>query len=68
MTLDEELAQINAAIAKIENGVQEYRTATGRVVRRGDLSVLYKERRQLLQEIAAAENAGGTYVAAYYRG
>lgn len=68
MTTQEQFDQINAAIAKIENGAQEYRTGTGRLVRRGDLATLYKERRQLQVELANEQSSGGTYVAAYYRG
>ncbi len=67
MTLQEQLEQINLAIKKIESGAQEYRIGS-RLVRRGDLATLYKERRQLQQEIATVENSGGTYVAAFYRG
>jgi hypothetical protein len=66
MTLQEQLEQINLAIAKIESGAQEYRIGS-RLIRRGDLATLYRERRQLQQELATAENSGGVYVAAYYR-
>ncbi|MDR7869206.1 MAG: hypothetical protein RIN56_20665 [Sporomusaceae bacterium] len=68
MTLEEQVAQINAAIEKIEGGAQEYRTAAGRVVRRGDLATLYAERRRLAQEQAAYETNGGFYAASFYRG
>ena len=54
MTTTEQLAQLDAAIAAIETGAQEYETPTGRRVRRGDLSVLYAERRRLRQEMAGA--------------
>ena len=67
MTIDEQYGQINAAIAAIENGAQEYRIGN-RSLRRADLSTLYKERRLIQQELAAEQNSGGTYVAAYYRG
>ena len=67
MTLQEQLAQINLAIQKIENGAQEYRIGS-RLIRRGDLATLYRERRQLQQEIAMAESSGGMYAAAFYRG
>lgn len=61
-----QLAQINVAIEKIENGAQEYGIGN-RKLRRGDLSALYKERRQLKTEIAYHENSGGVYAAAFYR-
>ena len=67
MTLEEQYSQINAAIAAIENGAQEYRIGN-RSLRRADLSTLYRERRTIQQELAAEQNSGGTYVAAYYRG
>lgn len=67
MTKQEQLAQINTAIEKIENGAQEYRIGS-RMIRRGDLTVLYRERRQLQQEIAAEESCGGCYVATFIRG
>lgn len=67
MTLQEQLDQINQAIAKIENGAQEYRIGS-RLLRRGDLATLYKERRQLQQEIARGESDGGMYATAFYRG
>lgn len=61
-----QLEQINEAIAKIEKGAQEYRIGS-RLVRRGDLAVLYKERRQLQVELAHYENGGGIYAATFYR-
>lgn len=67
MTISEQLDQINAAIGAIENGAQEYRIGN-RTLRRADVSQLYRERRQLAQELAASESSGGTYVAAFYRG
>ena len=67
MTKREQLEQLNAAIKKIEDGAQEYRIGT-RMLRRADLTVLYKERRQLEQEIAAEESSGGCYVASFVRG
>ncbi|WP_312199329.1 hypothetical protein [Anaerospora hongkongensis] len=67
MTLQEQLEQINEAIAMIEKGGQEYRIGS-RLVRRGDLATLYKERRSLQQEIAMAQSSGGMYAAAFYRG
>lgn len=67
MTVEEQLAKLNTAIGMIEGGAQEYRVGN-RLVRRGDLATLYKERRQLQQELAAAESSGGCYVASYVRG
>ncbi|WP_319403155.1 hypothetical protein [uncultured Anaeromusa sp.] len=67
MTLQEQLSQINTAIEKIENGAQEYRLGS-RMVRRADLTVLYKERRLIQQEIANEENSGGIYAASFTRG
>lgn len=67
MTLQEQLSQINTAIEKIENGAQEYRIGN-RMVRRADLTVLYKERRQIQQEIANEESCGGVYAASFTRG
>lgn len=67
MTLQEQLDQINQAIAKIESGAQEYRIGS-RQLRRGDLATLYRERRQLQTQIAFEESNGGMYAAAFYRG
>lgn len=67
MTLQDQLVQINTAIDKIENGAQEIRMGS-RMLRRADLTVLYKERRQIQQEIANEENCGGTYAATFLRG
>ena len=67
MTLQDQLEQINQAISKIESGAQEYRIGS-RLIRRGDLATLYRERRQLQQEIARTESEGGMYAAAFYRG
>lgn len=67
MTIQEQLDQINAAVQAIESGAQEYRIGN-RLLRRGDLSTLYAERRRLAQEQAAYESSGGFYAAAFYRG
>lgn len=61
MTTQDQLTQINSAIDAIENGAQEYRIGS-RQVRRADLSVLYKERR-ILQQQLDQESGGGVYVA-----
>ena len=65
MTLEEQLEQINKAIAAIEGGAQEYRIGS-RQLRRPDLAVLYKERRLLLQQIRD-ESGGNIYVATFNR-
>jgi len=65
MTVKEQLQQINAAISAIENGAQEY-SIGGRRLRRPDLSILYKERRMLLQQLRE-ENGGSVTVAVFDR-
>lgn len=66
MPLQEQLDQINTAIARIETGAQEYRIGS-RMVRRGDLATLYAERRRLQQEIAVQQSNGGLFAVAFYR-
>lgn len=66
--LREQLTSINKAIQMIESGAQEYRLSSNTMVRRGDLATLYAERRKLMADIAAAENGGGAFIAAYTRG
>lgn len=56
--LIERLSNLDAAIEKIESGAQEYRIGN-RTLRRADLSVLYKERRQLQYELSVAKQKGG---------
>ncbi len=65
MTTQEQLIQINNAISAIENGAQEYRIGN-RSLRRPDLSILYKERRQLQQQLMQ-ETTGDTFVAIFDR-
>lgn len=65
MTLQEQLEQINKAIAAIEGGAQEYRIGS-RQLRRPDLSVLYKERRLLQQQIVE-DSGGNVFVATFDR-
>lgn len=57
-TLQNRLISIDEAIEKIESGAQEYRIGN-RTLRRADLSVLYKERRQLQYELTLAQQRGG---------
>ena len=54
MTLMEQKAQLDKAIAAIELGAQEYRIGT-RMVRRADLFTLYNQRMRLEQQIAREE-------------
>ncbi|WP_026486693.1 hypothetical protein [Caldanaerobius polysaccharolyticus] len=65
MTVQEHLDQINKAISAIENGAQEYRIGS-RTLRRPDLVVLYRERRELQRQLYE-ENGGGVYVAVFDR-
>lgn len=65
LTTQEQLDQINKAIAAIENGAQEYSIGSRRL-RRADLSVLYRERR-ILQQQLYQENGGGVTVAVFDR-
>ena len=57
-TLQNRLLNIDEAIENVESGAQEYRIGT-RTLRRADLSVLYKERRQLQYELTLAQQRGG---------
>lgn len=63
MTTQEQLNQINAAIAAIEAGEQSY-SVDGLSVRRPDLSTLYKERRTL-QQLLNEEDSGSVCVAQF---
>jgi hypothetical protein len=66
-TLQNRLISIDDAISKIEEGAQEYRIGN-RTLRRADLSVLYKERRQLQYELSLAyQRGGGMSVATFTR-
>jgi hypothetical protein len=65
MTIEEQLTQINQAISAIENGAQEYRIGS-RQLRRPDLTVLYQERRKLMQQ-QSDENGNSTFVAIFDR-
>lgn len=66
MDVNTQLLQLNNAIAAIENGAQEYRVGN-KSVRKADLSILYKERMRLEQQIRAESSGGGTYVAVFDR-
>lgn len=62
-----QLASLNEAIKRIEEGAQEYRLSSNTWVRRGDLAALYSERRKLMHDIALIESSGGIFVAQYTR-
>ena len=63
----EQLRSVNRAIAAIEGGAQEYRIGS-RMVRRGELSTLYWERRRLEGILAQASPwGGGTTLASFQR-
>jgi len=63
MNTHDQLNQINAAITAIESGAQEYSIGSRRL-RRPDLSILYQERRQLLQQLR--EETGGSVTVAVF--
>lgn len=63
MTTQEQLYQINAAIAAIETGAQEYNIGS-RHLRRADLSILYQERRALRRQLY--EETGGSLTVAIF--
>ena len=63
MTTQEQLDQTNKAITAILEGAQEYRI-NGRLLRRADLNVLYKERR-ILQQQLREENGGNVSVVVF---
>lgn len=65
MSTEDQLIQINKAISAIENGAQEYQIGS-RKIRKADLSVLYRERRNLQSEIAE-QNNHSCYVARFDR-
>jgi len=62
-TTQEQLDQVNAAIAAILGGAQEYSIGSRRL-RRPDLQVLFQERKRL--ETALAEALGYTTVVAIF--
>lgn len=55
-----QLASVEAAIAAIEGGAQEYQIGQRRV-RRGELATLYKERERLERKVAWEETGGISY-------
>lgn len=50
MTLQEQLTQVNEAIAAIEIGGQEYQIGSRRL-KRADLSILYKRQKELQSQL-----------------
>ncbi len=60
--LQTQLARVQAAIAAIEGGAQEY-MVEGRTFRRGDLRMLYEREERLLARIGEQENGTRTYAA-----
>lgn len=67
MTIQERMKSIEKAIEEIENGGQEIRY-NGQLLRRGDIGLLYAERRRLQEEMKI-ENAGndGWSIAVFHR-
>lgn len=57
MTTQEELQQVNNAIAAIEIGGQEYQIGSRRL-KRADLSVLYKRQRELKDQLEIERSDG----------
>jgi hypothetical protein len=58
--LEVQLERVQAAIAAIESGAQEYRIG-GRSLRRADLVVLYQRERDLKQQMAEQQYGSRTY-------
>lgn len=61
MTTQEELQQVNNAIAAIEIGGQEYQIGSRRL-KRADLALLYKRQKELKSQVEA-ENSDGLVLA-----
>lgn len=66
MTVEEQLAQINEAIAAIEIGGQEYQMGPTRL-KRADLKTLY-DRQKELQALAASQNTSSSLFSNTYVG
>lgn len=60
MGLTDDLSKINAAIAAIEGGAQEYRVGN-RMLKRPDLSMLYAERRNIRLQMQAEDPGVGLF-------
>lgn len=61
MTIQEQLQQVNDAIAAIEIGGQEYQIGSRRL-KRADLSLLYRRQNELQQQLEA-QQIDGIYLA-----
>lgn len=57
MSIQEQLQQVNDAIAAIEIGGQEYQIGTRRL-KRADLSLLYQRQKELQQQLEVQRNDG----------
>lgn len=66
MNTQQKLTQLNDAISAIESGAQEYQIGSRRV-RKADISVLYRERQRLEQQMDNERTNGGVYVACFDR-
>lgn len=70
MTLEEQLKQVNEAIAAIEVGGQEYQIGSRRL-KRADLALLYQRQRELMAQIEQEKSHGGllanTFVSVFDR-
>ncbi len=64
MTLEEQLAQVNEAIAAIEIGGQEYQMGPSRL-KRADLSTLYARQKELLASIESQNNSSPLFSNTY---
>ena len=58
--VEQQLERVQAAIAAIESGAQEYRIG-GRLLRRADLVVLYQRERDLKQQLSEQQYGSRTY-------
>jgi hypothetical protein len=63
MSVTDDLAAINTAIAAITGGAQEYQIGSRRI-RKADLRLLFEERRRL--EAQVTEETGGNIAVAYF--
>lgn len=66
MNTQQKLTQLNDAISAIESGAQEYQIGSRRV-KKADISVLYRERQRLEQQLDNERTNGGVYVVCFDR-
>ena len=64
MTVEEQLAQINEAIAAIEIGGQEYQMGPSRI-KRADLSTLYARQKELQALLDSQNNSSSLFPNTY---